>query len=52
MKTCPLCNEEVSELIEDRRFDQPLCYYCAQSYLGLPNDAVGDPSLVDTDELH
>lgn len=33
---CPVCEDQVSELIDDSRFDVPVCYWCALDLLGLP----------------
>ena len=35
MRTCPVCNEERTELIEHRLLDEPVCYWCARELLGL-----------------
>ena len=33
---CPICDDTVSELIDDPRFEMPVCYFCACELLGLP----------------
>ena len=35
MMTCPVCDTAVSELIEHRRLDEPVCYWCARALLDL-----------------
>ena len=34
--TCPVCEEQVSELIEHPTLDVPTCYWCTIELLGLP----------------
>jgi len=54
MQTCPLCRDTVSELIEHRQLDEPVCYYCASELLGLPrNQAVeiADEAMQDLDDM-
>ena len=53
MQTCPLCRDKVSELIEHRQLDEPVCYYCASELLGLPRSRaveIADEAMQDLDD--